>query len=223
MSLCGVPPAWQGECQSPRGCTETLSSQKERHSETVPELREGTVSPSMATQLRQETDGMAQEGQPSENGSENRGRTGLAPSPSAMFDFRFQQEKKLLPEKQQLHANLCQPAPGAGRALLSHPSRPDLNPCTPSLPCSFTSSSRGFAPGRGTPSAQALPQPCSTSMGTCPAPQGCCCPIPAPATLTLTALPSKALAAEPQGQGKGDGERQELRGQSQHEQLQSPG
>lgn len=121
VSLCGVPPAWQGECQSPRGCTETLSSQKERHSETVPELREGTVSPSMATQLRQETDGMAQEGQPSENGSENRGRTGLAPSPSAMFDFRFQQEKKLLPEKQQLHANLCQPAPGAGCALLSHP------------------------------------------------------------------------------------------------------
>lgn len=223
MSLCSVPPAWQGECQSPRGCTETLSSQKERHSETVPELKEGTVSPSMATQLRQETDGMAQEGQPSENGSENQGRTGLAPSPSAMFDFRFQQEKNSSRKSSsctQTSASLLQ-----GRAVLCYhiPSRPDLNPCTPSLLCSFTSSSRGFAPGRGTPSAQALPQPCSTSMGTCPAPQGCCCPIPAPATLTLTALPSKALAAEPQGQGKGDGERQELRGQSQHEQLQAPG
>lgn len=123
MSLCSVPPAWQGECQSPRGCTETLSSQKERHSETVPELREGTVSPSMATQLRQETDGMAQEGQPSENGSENRGRTGLAPSPSAMFDFRFQQEKKTPPGKA---AAARKPLPACSRgglcsAITSHP------------------------------------------------------------------------------------------------------
>lgn len=75
----------------------------------------------MATQLCQETDGMAQEGQPSENGSENRGRTGLAPSPSAMFDFRFQQEKT--PGKT---AAAGKPLPACSRdglcsAITSHP------------------------------------------------------------------------------------------------------
>lgn len=39
------------------------------------------------------------------------------PVPCLTFDF----SRKNLPEKQQLQANLCQPAAGTGCALLSHP------------------------------------------------------------------------------------------------------
>lgn len=77
-------------------------------------------SPSAATQLCEDTDATAQEGQPSENGSENRGRAGLGrPVPCLTFAF-IGKKKNLLPEERRPHANLRQPAPGKGCALLSH-------------------------------------------------------------------------------------------------------
>jgi len=135
-------------------------------------------SPSADTQLCEETDATAQHSQPSENGSENRGRAGPASPPSAMFDFRFQQ-KKLLPEEQRPHANLRQPAPGTGHAL---PSRPVPScPVPPPRPAPSRSSPRGCAPtGRAaqglghwkpSPAPHLQPQrPRSTRHGGCQAP-----------------------------------------------------
>lgn len=135
---------------------------------------------------------MAQEGQPSENGSENPGRAGLAPPPSAMFDFRFQQKKK----KQQ-------PSPGrAAAARKPPPACPGGGPCspipsfpvppwpllTPLLPAHLhraTHPQKGAAraPGRWKPSPALNLQPvfCSTRhgevSGMMPMSLLCCLPV----------------------------------------------
>lgn len=84
-----------------------------------------------------------------------------------MFDFRFHREKKkLLPEERRPHANLRQPAPGKGCALLSHLCPVPLPPPPRSAPsCPSPKGLRAIqAPTeRSSPSVRASetqPQPC---------------------------------------------------------------
>lgn len=106
----------------------------------------GGAEPSAATQLCKEMDVTAQEHQPSENGSENRGRAGLAPSPSAMFDFRFQQKKNKPPPGKSSGRTQTSSSQLRGRAVLPGPSCPVT--AVPSSPRSFGTPPRRFAPAR---------------------------------------------------------------------------
>lgn len=199
-------------------------------------------SPSAATQLCEDTDATAQEGQPSENGSENWGRAGLG-RPVPCLTFAFIGEKKHSSRKSggrtQTSASLLR-----GRAALSHPTFAP-SPCHPLLaPLLRALLQRGFAPARRPRkgAAQAFghwkpnPSPAFTtpffaadarrpargkSSGTR---RGCRCPVSAAChRWCLRLLPSKAPAAEPPASGEGDGERQERRGRSWDQWVRCPG
>lgn len=181
-------------------------------------------SPSAATQLCEDTDATAQEGQPSENGSENRGRAGLG-RPVPCLTFAFIGKKKNSSRKSggrtQTSASLLR-----GRAALSYPIFAP-SPCHPLLaPLLRALLQRGFAPSRRPRkgAAQAFghrkpsPSPAFTtpffaadarhpargkSSGTR---RGCRCRVSAACHRWCSwLLPSKALAAEPPASGEGDG------------------
>lgn len=117
-------------------------------------------SPSAATQLCEDTDATAQEGQPSENGSENWGRAGLG-RPVPCLTFAFIGEKKTTPPGRAAAARKPPPA-CSGEGLRSPiPSSP-RPPATPSSPRSFVPSSKGAS---RQPGAHGKEQPKRSGIG----------------------------------------------------------
>lgn len=144
---------------------------------------------------------MAQEAQPSENGSENRGRTGLALSPSAMFDFRFQPEKNSRKSSscRQTSASLLQ-----GRAVLCHPNPSWPETLHPLLALLLHPPLQGLCSRKGHPEWQwPCHGPAAPAWGLVQHHRDADVPIPTPAMLTLTALPSRAPRTWQRGEGRG--------------------
>lgn len=225
VSLGNIPPAWwgtpgsAGSVSEPKGLhgdphesgsSRRRSKIKSRHTEG------GDPEPATATQLCKEMNVTAQEGQPSENGSENRGRVGSPRHPVPCLTFAFSRKP---PPGKSSGRTQSSSSQLRGRAALPGPSSP--SPPAPPRPAPSGLLQNALRqpgthrkeqpehPGIANPAqtcthnhffAVVVQHPAWEASGTL---WGWQCPVSA--ACHHWCLPSKARAAEPEQAGMGTG------------------